>query len=1082
MTGTSGTATIVFTDMVGSTDLLARLGIDRTIELRHDHDGLLRSCAAAHGGEVVDTNGDGLMMVFPTCTEAVEAALCMQRDVRAYARRSDAVAPFEIRIGIGAGEISVDGGAYFGEPVVEAARLEPLAQPGEILTTDLVKLLTQRSIDAVFEEMGEHTLKGLPDLVRVHRVFRESVTAALPLPSELLGDESFPLVGRDDASAMFSAVWEQSSGGELGLLLIAGEPGIGKSRLVAEAAKTAHAADAIVLYGSSDAELFVPYRPFASALRRAETLDNALAETLKNHTGTLAPLFPDSTREGVEELGEVDRLALFEAAADTLGRLATLRPVLLVLDDLHWATRSTVLLLRHLVRESPDHRILIVGTYRPDEVDRSHPMHDLLGDLSNDRRTHRLRLEPLTEQDVVALLESRTGSELDADALAFARRVHSDTNGSPFFTGELLRHLASTGTLSETNGVWSVQKGAGDLPVPESVRDVVGQRLGRLGGDLVDVLSSAAVIGFSFDLDLLAEVSGSTLDEVIDLVELGERATLVQEAGVANRYSFVHAIVRQTLLDDISHTRRARAHRRIAEALEQLPGNRIDELAHHWFSAVTPVDNDKAIHYLRLAAERDVAALAWEAAIGRYQQIIGLLEEHNALDGSVTLAETWLALGEALRACGDLEYRPTMEKAGRLARRADRADLLARAAVGCLKPGVWFVNAGDTDDIMIGMCEGALDDLDPHDPLRVRVLATLATVLAFDPDRPRREKLVSEAQQVARSIGDPYLLSSALIATFLALWDPSTYGERCSIADELTTLAHRTGDAEFAFLGGFFNASCALEGGDPDGALTHLGKLERPIAETRNFWFNFLVERMSNGISIARREPDMAPVIDEQLERSAETQADAPGTWAAQHATIALQDGRFGSMAGSLEASYERSKAQGIWSYALVIALHENGDIERANEVADELRAPDVMDFFWLVSMQMYAEIGYRLNRPHICAETLEALEPYRGRVGVVASGTLVWGLVSTTVGLSALATGDRGLAIDALSGAVREAKQFGSPYFGVHSGRLLTEALIAEGSFTDAAPALAEAAAVAHEHGFAGELQRLEALSSRLA
>ena len=586
--------------------------------LRRVHDDLLGRAVADHSGTVLRWTGDGLKAEFASASGGIAAAIAMQRAVAKYGRAAHALAPFQIRVGLGIGEVTTEDGDIHGVAVIEAARLEALAAPGEILTTDLVQRLGQRRVDAGFEEVGLRTVKGLDHPVQVVRVVDVGDDAsARPMPRVVASDRRFPLVGRSGDLAAAVRRWDQVKAGRSSTVLVTGQPGMGKSRFIAHLAGVAHADGALVLAGACDSDLAVPYQPMAMAFKDVSSLDDDLAAALEGGTGPLGPLFP-SGRSRADEHGPSARFDLFEAVVALIRRLAHDQPVVLVLEDLHWATGPTVQLLRHVVKHSSS-RVLILASYRAEEIEHRHPLTELLVDARTSDSVSRLDLGALREPDVVELVNAIVPSAPADYVVAFAKRVCDESAGSPFFVCELLHHLVSTGQIEHlvTEGI------AHGLPIPDSVRDVVGQRLGRLSTEAGDMLSIAAIIGQTFDLDVLAHVVSQPAERVLELLEETERVALVSEAD-AGRFAFAHAIVRSTLVDATSATRRRLMHRKVAQTIELLRPTDHDELAHHWLLAGV---GEKANAMLELAARRDLEALAYESAAERYQQLV---EFHRA--------------------------------------------------------------------------------------------------------------------------------------------------------------------------------------------------------------------------------------------------------------------------------------------------------------------------------------------------------------------------------------------------------------------------------------------------------------------
>ena len=999
-------------DLVGSTALMARAGDAVLVRLQRLLEEIVAAATDEFGGEQLDQRGDGFSLAFPSVSSACDAGSRIANGVSLEALRADTDSEFRVRAAID----------------LEARTAEALladTPPGELHVSARARRLS-RDAGINFSHLGEQAANEW-------RV--DTGTIMFPLPRSLNLPANTLIVGRESELSTLEKSWDRALAGQATVVQLSGEPGMGKTHLISAFTRKAAFAGAMVLYGECDPELDIPYGPIASALAAASSADHAAAEAIGSGQELFAEQSEDETAPGAQ------REVVFRRVAEAFSRLATLRPVVLVIDDLHWANTSTVQLLRHLLDTDDLGRVLVIGTFRSGEIGRGHPLRSLDTDhLRTTRGLVTIGLNPFETADITALIEQRLGGRADDSVQALSARLQRETSGNSFFTNELLRQLIENQSIEIADGIIGTRDDVQTLPIPDTVRGVVARRLDQLGEDTHRVLSVGSVAGRQFSLDVVAEALSMSFASVVDLIESAEKSALVAESDQPRSYAFVHAIVRSTLLDDLSATRLAAHHEAIGEALERLPGDNIDALTHHWTSAAGPTADAKALTYLRTAAERDAALLAWEAAIERYRLMLSRLQADQSSSNEL-LAEVWLGLGGSLRALGDVDYLDAMIEAGRHARSEGRADLLARAATGAMKPGSWFANANETNDTIIGFCEDALVGLPAEDPMRVNVLSILATSLAFEDDRARRVELVFEAVSLARSFDDTTLLASALIAEHLALWDPTTLERRREIADELGVIARRRDLPEVEFLAGFFAASALLETCQVDECRRRLETLVPMIERTGNFWFHFLVERMRIGLDIAQDVPNSAVSVDELFEASAATQADAGGTWAAQHGGLAIHEGRFGDMADSLKNAAAGRQGQGIWPYALAIALIERGQLDEATEVADGFKRPS-LDFMWLVSMQMLAEVGRGLDRKDLCIEALDALLPFRDRLGVIASGTLTYGLVSTSIGEAALGTGDIDLAVIVLERAVADAQRVKSPFFETKSQRLLDEAI----------------------------------------
>ena len=315
-----------------------------------------------------------------------------------------------------------------------------------------------------------------------------------------------------------------------------------------------------MLWGRCDEDPVVPYQPFVEQIRQWLATDRD-----RRVPSGLERLLPETSRElAAPDFNpggdaEAERLRLFEAAAELLRSTAGDRPVLLVLDDLHWAATPTLLLLRHVLAALTGERAMVVGAYRDTELDRHHPFANVLADLRREEGVVRVALDGIDTPSVIEFLERVAGHALDEDGFELARRMRAETKGNPFFIGQVLRHLTETGALDRSGGRWATAGPVESLGLPEGVREVVGRRLSNLSDAANAALLVAAVIGPEFDLATLAAVpdAGDDPDRMLDGLDECAAARLIHEVPEAtSRYSFVHALVRQTLLAELSTARR----------------------------------------------------------------------------------------------------------------------------------------------------------------------------------------------------------------------------------------------------------------------------------------------------------------------------------------------------------------------------------------------------------------------------------------------------------------------------------------------------------------------------------------------
>ena len=633
---------------------------------------------------------------------------------------------------------------------------------------------------------------------------RVAAVSLPPLPPALARRERSPFVGREEPVGWLRVQWSEAGRGSGRLAVIAGDPGIGKTRLASEFARAAREDGAAVLLGRCQEEVLISYQPFVEAFGRyiAATSPAVLRAQLGAHGAELARLVPGLARrvpdlEPAGDDSEGERFRLFEAAGTLLANASRAWPVVLVLEDLHWMDKPTALMLTHVVRSLQAERVLIVGTYRDTDV--GEPLAGALADLRRERALERLRLGSLHRGEVATMISVWLGR---APPTHFAHAVHRETEGNPFFIEEVLRHLLDVAAADGTE--WERLASLSKLGIPDGVRDAIERRLVSLSADTRRIVTMAAAIGRSFPIAVLgdlAEVSGEQLLAALD--EAAERRIVEEEAGPPGRYAFAHALIRETLYASLSGPRRVSLHRRIGAVIEQRhagdPDPPLGELAYHFVEAAEPGAAAKAVDYSARAGRRALAALAYEEAARHFTVALEALELSESADGT-TRCDLLLGLGEAHSKASEFDRsRAAFDTAAEVARTAGLAEHLARAALGL---GRGWIEQGTAEPAIIAVLEEALAALAEADTaVRAKLFGRLAMELHFANEPERCRTLARQGVELARRLGDASTLAFTLNARHWAERGRDEVGELLAIADEIVRHAEASAEPELALQG-----------------------------------------------------------------------------------------------------------------------------------------------------------------------------------------------------------------------------------------------------------------------------------------
>lgn len=591
---------------------------------------------------------------------------------------------------------------------------------------------------------------------------------------------------------------EAASAGRGRLFLVAGEPGIGKSRLADEFTEQARKRGGRVLWGRCwEAGGAPPYWPWIQSLRPylRDADPEELRYLLQDHPelGLLMPELETNLEEasvGPTTDPEAARFRLFDAVAALLWKASAGKPLVIIIDDLHAADAPSLMLLRFVAAELARAHIFMLCTYRDIDVTRDSSLASSLPELLRAPAARHLQLRGLTPDGVAALIRELSGLQ---PSRRVVEQVVRQTEGNPLFAGEVIQHMINEGGLQDD--AISV------LPlVPNSARDFIAQRLAVLSPDSADLLSIASVLGRDFSFDVLQDLSRLSRPEVLARLEEARAAHIVGPLpGAIDRLRFSHALIRDAIYEDIPLQLRPEIHARAGEALRKRyaddVGPHLVELATHFFAAIPTGEVGSAIEYAAQAARWSIHQLAYEEAVRLYRTALQALELARPVDVD-RRCDLLLALGDANLLAGDHDAAKTaFLEAAQMARTVGSSEKLARAAIGYGGRFVWM-RAGK-DRHLVPLLEEALEAVGrQQSELRVRLLARLAGALRDQTDRAPREVISRDALDMARALGNPATLAYALVARYTANWGPETADEQLEIAEELVRLSERIGDRD----------------------------------------------------------------------------------------------------------------------------------------------------------------------------------------------------------------------------------------------------------------------------------------------
>ena len=835
------------------------------------------------------------------------------------------------------------------------------------------------------------------------------MVGAVKRKADEVADPAF--VGRADELDAFRGAFEQMLGGRLQLFTMSGEPGIGKTRCAEAFARLGEDQGALVLWGRCYEEPGAPpYWPWIQILREyiGGSSPDELSQMLGSRGADVAAILPELAGDlepaalppihrGLD--ASAARFRTFDAVAQCLVRAAKQVPLVLIVDNLHWADAPSLSLLEFLSHELTRSRVLMICTYRDNEVSRKSPLLSTLGGLSRTPGAERVKLGGLPEPAIAELAGRMLGRDLPPNAI---QAIDHQTDGNPLFVIELLKVL-----IEETAA-------AGGEPIavriPDGVREAIGRRLSRLSKRCNELLVVASVLGRHFNSAELAAAAGATLEDVLESLGVARSAGIVESGNDApGAYRFTHALIRETLYEEIPALDRLRWHGRAGDALAQIHGNALDpvltRIAHHYYQAAPLGNAEKAADFAIRAASRALRVYAYEEAIAHCRQVVGVFEAGGGVDDE-RLANAWFLEGYALLCLGDSE-----KSAEASFKAVTRAHSLGDAGLLMAVLTQLAVITSDTPQRQHAPLFERVLELLPRDDsaARAQALAALAFALRSTDDRPRVASLVDESLAVARRVGDVEAESLCLDLCRLALRGaPETLSRRLHLGEEHVAVASKTGNEELLAKAYCWRMLDLFESGDVDAGEELLARYE-PLGVARIGFHEYYVLSHRVQLALLRGEWDgLEEKVERLLEVGASTRPDdAEGVYGAQMFALNRDLGRLADLEAAVR-SYAALGGRRAWPPGLLAVCAELSMLDEARPHFERLARDDFGSFakddMYVTCLVYCAEACHALD-DRLRAETLYArLLPYADqaanhpRAVCFGSAALFLGMLAATL------------------------------------------------------------------------------------
>jgi len=903
-------------------------------------------------------------------------------------------------------------------------------------------------------------------------------------------------VGRAAELAQLEETLEEALAGEVRAVTLAGEPGIGKSRTAEELAARARDRGALVVEGAGfDGDGAPPLWPWVQVLRAcADACDPAQTDgvdalSLAVVAGAVPELAAGRRRlPAVPPLEPAaERFRLLDAIARLLYAVARRQPLLVVLDDLHWADVASLLLLQLVLRSRTAAALMVLGAYRDLDLKRNGELAKVMAEIERLPRVRLVALPGLAESEC----DEMTRALAPQISAPLRHWIWRESEGTPFFVEALTRHVV------ERDGGGLDTSPEESHSMPESLRDLLRRRVQSLSGFTRDVLGAAAVIGREFDAALIARIVDQRDPQtdrlpLVDAFEEATRARIVESHGASGRYRFTHALQRDALYDDLPGRLRIELHHGAARAIEELYAGdlqaRLGDLAHHYFEAALAGTASEAVDYARRAAAMARRLCAFDEAARQLENsliALDLTEQPSERERCQILLE----LGEAQALLGVAEKsRGQFERALHLARRLGDAKLFGRAVLAA--HGLWgTVGAANLE--YVALVEEALAGLPAEElELRVYLMGRLATELYWTPQQERREAIGREMIALARESGSAEFLARALNSAHFALWRPENAIERLALARENSELGERTGDRHMVAGGLIWQVIDLVELGrmaEASTAIDAYGVQAAHLQGAHFLWQHGVLQTMR--ALVEGRLEEAERLAQEALSTGLGTQeVNAEMFFGVQMVELCWHRGRLDQLEEAVRSFVAQLPGIPAWRAALAFILTEQEKLREAAAELDVLAADGFAaiphDANLLISAAMLAEVCAALGDGERAAQVYALAQPYAEQIVVAGNGAAMFGAVAYFLGRLAVAMGTLEKARDHLEAALAIHMRMGARPHAARTALRLAELLVMSGAAADprVGALLEQVTADAESIGMGRLLQQTAALRAKIA